>query len=35
MYIDVEKAKHEFLNYVNSFDTSDLNINRKMHHSIR
>ena len=35
MYIDIEKAKREFLNYTNSFDTSDPNINRKMHHSIR
>lgn len=33
--IDLKKAKQEFLNYTSNYDTSNSNINRKIHHSIR
>lgn len=33
--IDLEKAKKEFINYTNKFDTEDFNVQRKIGHSIR
>lgn len=33
--INLEKAKEEFINYTNKFDTQDFNIQRKIDHSLR
>ena len=33
--IDIERAKEEFMNYTNQFDTQDANIQRKIRHSLR
>ena len=35
MYINLEKAKEEFLNYTKNYDLNDKNIDRKVWHSIR
>ena len=35
MYIDLEKARREFLNYAKTFDTSISHIDRKIWHSLR
>lgn len=35
MKIDLEKAKNEFLKYVENYDLEDENIKRKKFHSLR
>ena len=35
MYIDIEKAKNEFINYTNKYDLTDDMINLKQSHSLR